>query len=186
MDPGSPRCGRQRDRGRTRERSCTETRRTAELAQSGHLPRSCSQTSIAPRSETRVGEGMGARKDQSAHPATDRSTVPAKRSLKYWFGLRKATTSILMQLRTGRIGLNSYLARINQRESARCDCELGNQTVAHVLLECPLHQAERDWMRRALSGQGIIVSRDEVLTRPEARIVKTGSLGHGSRCSRCG
>jgi hypothetical protein len=122
---------------------------------------------------------MGTRKDQSADQATDRSTN--EETLQYWFGLRKATTSILMQLRTGRIG--AYLARINRRESARCDCELGNQTVAHVLLECPLHQEERNGMWRALSGQRIVVSRDELLTRPEARtivaefMVKTGILG---------
>jgi hypothetical protein len=87
-----------------------------------------------------------------------------------------------MQLRTGRIGLGVYLTRINRRESAWCDCELGNQTVAHVLLECPLHQEERDWMRRALSGQGIVVSRHELLTGLEAPtivadfMVKTGIL----------
>ena len=52
--------------------------------------------------------------------------VPTKKNLEYWSGLRKATTSILMQLRTGRIGLNAYLNRINRRDSARCDCELGN------------------------------------------------------------
>lgn len=26
---------------------------------------------------------------------------------------------------------------------------------SHVLLECPLHQDERDWMRSALSNQGV-------------------------------
>ena len=87
-----------------------------------------------------------------------------------------------MQLGTGRIGLGAYLNRINRRETARCDCELGNQTVNHVLLECPLHQDERNWMRSALSDQGIVFRRDELLTRPEARtivaefMVKTGLL----------
>lgn len=33
-----------------------------------------------------------------------------------------------MQLRTGRIGLGAYLRRINRRQSALCDCDLGNQT----------------------------------------------------------
>lgn len=55
-----------------------------------------------------------------------------------------------MQLRTKRIGLGAYLARISRRESARRDCDLGNQTV-DVLLECPLHQEEREGTRRALS-----------------------------------
>jgi hypothetical protein len=90
---------------------------------------------------------------------TSRSTkrlveIPGKKTLEYWTGLRKATASILMQLRTGRIGLAAYLNRINRRESARCGCDLGNQTVNHILLECPLLQDERDWMRNALSDRG--------------------------------
>lgn len=85
-----------------------------------------------------------------------------------------------MQLRTGRIGLGAYLDRIKRRDTARCDCELSNQIVNHVLLECPLHQNERNRMRSALSDQGIAFRRDELLTRPEARtivaefMVKTG------------
>lgn len=53
----------------------------------------------------------------------------------------------------------------------------------HVLLECPLHQVERDWMRSALSDERITLRRDELLTRPEARttvaefMVKAGLLG---------
>jgi hypothetical protein len=35
--------------------------------------------------------------------------------------------SVLIQLRTGRIGLNQYLTRINVRQDARCGCGLGNQ-----------------------------------------------------------
>ena len=84
MDSSSPRCGRQRDRGRTRERSCTEARITAELFQSIHLPRSCSQTTAAPRGENRVGECMGARKDQSADQATDRSTNKEDTPILVW------------------------------------------------------------------------------------------------------
>jgi ribonuclease HI len=70
--------------------------------------------------------------------------APTRKTLAYWSGLRKATASILMQLRTGRIGLRAYLNRINRSDSARCDCDLGNQTVNHILLECPLLQDERE------------------------------------------
>ncbi|KAJ6144083.1 hypothetical protein N7471_003536 [Penicillium samsonianum] len=109
--------------------------------------------------------------------------APTKNNMEYWSGLRKATTLILMQLRTGRIGLSAYLNRINRRDSARCDCELGTQTVNHILLECRLHQDGRDWMRSALSDQGIALRRDQPQMRPEARtivadfMVKTGLLG---------
>ena len=122
-------------------------------------------------------------KERTSRPTRRLIEVPTKKTLEYWSGLRKATASILMQLRTGRIGLNAYLHCINRRESARCDCDLGNQTVIHVLLECPLHQDERDRMRSALSDQGIALHQDELLTRPEARtivaefMIKTGLLG---------
>ena len=122
-------------------------------------------------------------KEATSRPTKRLIEAPTKKTLEYWSGLRKATGSILMQLRTGRIGLGAYLNRINRRETARCDCDLGSQTVTHVLLECPLHQDERDWMRSALSDKGITLSRDELLTRPEARtavaefMVKTGLLG---------
>ncbi|OQE71313.1 hypothetical protein PENNAL_c0107G01286, partial [Penicillium nalgiovense] len=122
-------------------------------------------------------------KETTSRPTRRLIEAPTKKTLEYWSGLRKATASILMQLRTGRIGLGAYLSRINRRESARCDCDLGNQTVTHILLECPLYQDERDRMRRALSDQKIALSREELLTRPEARtivanfMIKTGLLG---------
>ena len=122
-------------------------------------------------------------KEMTSRPTRRLIEAPTKKTLEYWSGLRKATASILMQLRTGRIGLSAYLHRINRRESARCGCDLGSQTVIHVLLECPLHQDERDGMRSALSDQGIALRQDELLTRPEARtivaelMVKTGLLG---------
>jgi tubulin alpha len=87
-----------------------------------------------------------------------------------------------MQLRTGRIGLAAYLHRINRCDSARCSCDLGNQTVSHILLECPLLQDERNWMKNALSNRGVALRCSELLTRPEARpimaafMIRTGLL----------
>ena len=54
----------------------------------------------------------------------------------------------------------------------------------HVLLECPLHQDDRAWMKSALSDPEIALHHDELLMRPEARTImaeltiKTGLLGH--------
>lgn len=121
--------------------------------------------------------------EKTGRPTRRLIEAPSKKTLEYWSGLRKATASVLMQLRTGRIGLNAYLARINRRETARCDCDFGNQTVTHVLLECLLHQEERDKMRNALSEQGITLRHEELLTRLEARtivaefMIRTGLLG---------
>jgi ribonuclease HI len=109
--------------------------------------------------------------EKTSRPTKRLIELPTKKTLEYWSDLRKATTSILMQLRTGRIGLGAYLRRINRRESARCSCDLGNQTVNHILLECPLLQDERNWMRNALSDCGVALRLDELLTRPEARVI---------------
>lgn len=123
------------------------------------------------RNEAKIEWEKAWASEKTGRPTRRLIEVPTKKTLEYWNGLRKATASILMQLRTGRIGLGAYLARINRRESSRCSCELGNQTVNHVLLECPSHQEERDWMRSALSEQGIALRRDELLARPEARTI---------------
>ncbi|KAJ5766658.1 reverse transcriptase [Penicillium nucicola] len=109
--------------------------------------------------------------EKTGRPTRRLIETPSRKTLEYWSGLRKATASGWMQLRTGRIELNAYLARINRRETARCDCDLGNQTVTHVLLECPLHQEERNEMREALSEQGITLRHEELLTRLEARTI---------------
>lgn len=121
--------------------------------------------------------------EKTGRPTRRLMETPSGKTLEYWSGIRKETASVLMQLRTGRIGLNAYLARINRRETARCDCDLGNQTVTHVLLECPLHQEGRDEMRNTLSEQGIMLRHEESLTRLEARtivakyMIRTGLLG---------
>jgi hypothetical protein len=94
-----------------------------------------------------------------------------KGALQYWEGLRKATSSVLIQLRTGKIGLAGYLSKINARDSPRCDCNLGNQTVPHVLLECPLLQEERQIMRGGLCEAGVSMhlGTDELLQQLPAR-----------------
>lgn len=121
-------------------------------------------------------------REKTSRPTKRLIKVPSQKTLVYWSGLRKATASILIQLRTGRIGLRAYLNRINRRDSARCDCGLGNQTVNHILLECPLLQDEREWMRNTLSDRGVALRRDNLLERLEARtivaefVVRTGLL----------
>jgi ribonuclease HI len=48
-------------------------------------------------------------KQKSGKPTKKLVTHPSKRTLLYWNSLRKATSSILMQVRTERIGLAHYL-----------------------------------------------------------------------------
>ncbi len=76
----------------------------------------------------------------------------------------------------GRISLAICLNRINQREAARCGCDLGNQTVNHILLGCPLLQDERDWIGNALSDRGVAFQHYELLTRPEGGTIIAESI----------
>ena len=59
--------------------------------------------------------------------------------------LRKAESSMAVQLRSEKIGLNNFLYRMNvpNVRSAECPCGWRKQTVKHVLLFCPRLENER-------------------------------------------
>ena len=61
--------------------------------------------------------------------------APIRESGKLYLGLQKAHGSVLIQLQTGRIGLNQYLHKIGIAESE--DYTYGGvQSLRHILLEC--------------------------------------------------
>jgi hypothetical protein len=68
-----------------------------------------------------------------APPGTD---VP-----KLYEGLKKAESSLAIQLRTGTNGLDAFLfqARVPSVLSPLCSCSRGQQTARHVLIFCPKH-----------------------------------------------
>jgi hypothetical protein len=62
---------------------------------------------------------------------------PGRNRLALHKGLRKAESALLVQMRTGHIGLGAYLAgrRVPGAE-ARCRCGGGMETVRHILIFC--------------------------------------------------
>ncbi len=66
-------------------------------------------------------------------------------------GLRKAESTVLVHLRTGRIGLRHFLkkARVPGYESDQCRCGTGQETPRHVLLDCPDEEERRESLRES-------------------------------------
>ena len=77
--------------------------------------------------------------DQSTHGRATRrlNPKPTKTVLLKYAGLRRAIAACLVQMRTGKIALTDYLHVIGRAETNKCSCQLGLQTVRHVLMECP-------------------------------------------------
>ena len=77
------------------------------------------------------------------------NNVPTIKLLESHKALRKAESSIYIQLRTGKIGLNKFLFDINRSDTKYCQRCNGTsiQTVQHVLLQCPgLAEQRRTWL----------------------------------------
>ncbi|KAJ5458797.1 hypothetical protein N7530_010741 [Penicillium desertorum] len=131
------------------------------------------------RSWSKTGVRMTARRTRKLIEA------PNKSSLIYWKGLRKATSSVLIQLRTGIIGLAEYLSKIKRKDSPRCQCDMGNQSVRHVLLECQLLEEQRHEMINELFEAGVSTTLGEMKMLKESKaapivakfMIATGLLG---------
>ena len=76
---------------------------------------------------------------------------PSAKWLKLHDQLRKAESTVLVQARTGRIGLASFLnkAQVLGVDSPSCRCEQGIETAKHLLLHCLIEQEHREWRRGA-------------------------------------
>ena len=63
---------------------------------------------------------------------------PDKQVLKLHVGLKKAESSMLVQARTGRVGLAKFLygRKVPGIQTAQCRCEAGEETVRHMALYC--------------------------------------------------
>jgi hypothetical protein len=74
---------------------------------------------------------------------------PGTDVLKLHKGLRKAESSLAIQLRTGTNGLHAFLfqARVPSVSSLLCSCGRERQTAKHILIFCRRHAGARHELR---------------------------------------
>jgi hypothetical protein len=71
--------------------------------------------------------------------------TPSRKSLNIHKGLRKAESSIITQIRIGRIGLAAFLNKIHvpSFDSPTYQCGNANEMAAHIVVHCPLYLERR-------------------------------------------
>ncbi len=131
--------------------------------------------------------------------------APRKRTVTFHIGLSKELSSLVVQMRTGKIRLREFLfhRKVPGIEDGRCECRQGNQTVKHILLEfrllaCQRHNLWIDEAKRTRKEGGRSLDIERILTdgpcvkKAAMFIKKTGLTGRsmaplteGNQCNTC-
>ena len=103
-----------------------------------------------------------------------------RRVIKLHKGLHKAESSILVQARTGKIGLRDFLfkRRVLGFDSPWCDCGQGRETVRHILVFC---SRERERREQLVQDLGEPVDTDRMLDTPGKAGIIARWLLHSGR-----
>jgi hypothetical protein len=74
------------------------------------------------------------------------------KALEKHTGLRKHESSLLTQIRTGKIGLRAFLfdRKVPDINTPRCSCGYARETAAHLVLNCPDVEEDRERLRATL------------------------------------
>jgi hypothetical protein len=110
--------------------------------------------------------------EKGAKPTQRLIKAPHKKNLGLYKGLSKPHTSIIIQMRTMRIGLRHFLYKIKASETDGCSCGEGSQTPKHVLLQCSLHaEARRQMISKLHDVEGLrgkLSDYDALVSDPQA------------------
>jgi len=85
---------------------------------------------------------------------------PSNQTLKFFRGLPRRSCSLVTQLRTGFVGLNGYLHRINAVDSPNCpNCQV-KETTTHFLLQCNRFNEQRHTLRLSMGKRNALTLRN--------------------------
>ena len=95
---------------------------------------------------------------------------PTRKALHIHDKLPKWVSSLMVQMRTGKIGHRKFLyeRKVPDVEDARCGCRRGEKTVRHILTECPRFKEMRRtmWAREARKARLNWIDLRTILTTP--------------------
>lgn len=112
--------------------------------------------------------------------------TPSKSTLGLYKGLSRPLSSVLVQMRTSKIGLRQFLYTrgVPEIDDDQCGCGMGSQTVEHVLLRCIwFREARRRAWRDDDGRERRFADTRDILNRPAHAksaakfMVQTGLLG---------
>lgn len=107
-------------------------------------------------------------------------SAPSKAILALHSGLKRAASSIVVQLQTGKIALAAYLGTFGAMDSVDCTCGQGRQTVKHILTTCPIHETHRNnilWASGRETDYRRILSQVTLVRKAAQFMVATRLLG---------
>jgi Reverse transcriptase (RNA-dependent DNA polymerase)/Endonuclease-reverse transcriptase len=95
-------------------------------------------------------------------PADMDPEFKGRRALQKHRGLKKHESSLLTQIRTGKVGLRAFLfqRRVPEVNTPLCRCGTTGETPAHIVLYCPELQQERETLQGALLPYPLRTTRD--------------------------
>jgi retron-type reverse transcriptase len=116
---------------------------------------------------------------QHAHEPPDRRRVPAPAAwpifsydaLKKHKNLLKHESSLLTQIRTGKVGLRAFLfeRKIPEVATPRCPCGEAPETAAHLALDCRDLTQQREELQRQMAPKAMRTYRDFVSATAQRR-----------------
>jgi hypothetical protein len=120
---------------------------------------------------------------QHASQPLDRHRVPAPASrpafsydaLKKHKDLRKHESSLLTQIRTGKVGLRDFLfeRKVPDVATPRCLCGEAPETAAHLALDCRDLAQQREELRRLMSPKAMRTYRDFATATAKKKSART-------------